>query len=80
MNQKKPPGLDLRDRSKLDQPVPPSVSTPVTIGERMAMVDVAVRWSSNILIEVVGNHGRVMSNDQRSALKRAVAALAEYRS
>lgn len=39
-----------------------------------------IRWASNILVELAGNYGRHMSEAQRDSLKRATAALNEYRS
>jgi hypothetical protein len=38
----------------------------------------AVRWTSNILTEVLGNYGRIVSRHQRDCLRAAIRALAEY--
>lgn len=44
-----------------------------------AIVKNAVRWSCNILVEVLGNYGQWLSSERRDAIKTAVAALQEVR-
>jgi len=50
----------------------------MTENERIAIVDHAVRWASNILVEVQGNHGRSLSHRRSRLLHEATAALAEF--
>lgn len=40
------------------------------------IVSNAIRWTSNILVEVLSNHGRV-SDEGRAHLKEAIKKLAE---
>jgi len=42
---------------------------------RIAIVDSAIRWTSNILVEVVSNHGQKIPPSAYNALRMAVAAL-----
>lgn len=41
------------------------------------IVDHAVRWSNNILTEVLGNYGKYLGDRKRRALSNAIAALSE---
>jgi hypothetical protein len=42
---------------------------------RREIVRHAARWAANMLVEVVGNHGSVLNEGERTALKMAVHAL-----
>jgi ABC-type polar amino acid transport system ATPase subunit len=46
---------------------------------RMVVVEHDVRWASNMLNEVMANHGRILTKEQREALKTAQAGFAEFR-
>jgi hypothetical protein len=46
--------------------------------KRYAIIEHAVRWTSNILVEVLGNHGKILNDAKRNALKRATDALADF--
>lgn len=39
----------------------------------------AVRWSMNMLVEVLGNHGRHIHDKDRDCLRSAIRELAKYR-
>jgi hypothetical protein len=45
---------------------------------RVAVIRAAVRWSTNMLVEVMGNHGGHLTDSQRDAVKRALEALSEF--
>lgn len=45
---------------------------------REAIAEHAVRWANNILVEVQGNHGGVLSDERRKCLRTAVNALADF--
>lgn len=45
---------------------------------RQEIVAHAVRWASNMLVEVTGNHGSILSEEQRQCLKDAAAALSRF--
>lgn len=47
---------------------------------RQILVENAVRWASNILVEVQSNHGRFLTEPQSEALRRACMALADFMS
>jgi protein-tyrosine-phosphatase len=51
----------------------------VTDDTRREIVREAVRWASNIVIEVTSNHHNVLTPAQREALRRAVKAMADFR-
>lgn len=44
----------------------------------MVTVDLAVRWSKNMLVEVIGNHAKDITPEKRSCIKEAVSKLVEY--
>jgi hypothetical protein len=46
---------------------------------RVEIVRAAVRWATNILVEVAGNHSRWLTDTQRDAVKRAIEALGDFR-
>ncbi len=48
--------------------------------DRELVVDHAIRWTSNILTEVLGNHARFIRPSTRERLRDAVNALSEARS
>lgn len=48
--------------------------------ERLTQTECAVRWCSNILTEVLGNHGREIGLEAREHLSKAVQSLAECHS
>jgi len=37
----------------------------------------AIRWTSNILAEVLSNHGKVLPDQMRNSILAAISALAE---
>lgn len=45
---------------------------------RREIVAHAVRWGSNMIVEAIGNHGKVLTKEQRECLEEATAALAMY--
>ena len=45
---------------------------------RLAIITHAVRWSNNILVEVLSNHGRVLSDEQRDCIRTATRALGDF--
>ncbi len=45
--------------------------------ESLTVVEHAIRWSNNILTEVLSNHGRKLNPVAREHLKAAVCSLAE---
>lgn len=45
---------------------------------RREIVAHAVRWANNMLVEVIHNHGGVLSMDERNALADATRALNEF--
>jgi hypothetical protein len=47
----------------------------MTLESRLTIVEHAIRWSSNILNEVVGNHGRFIPVEAREHLKQATQEL-----
>ena len=51
---------------------------PITTETRLEVVENGVRWAGNILADVDQNHARVLSEEQRDALKRAQAALTDF--
>jgi hypothetical protein len=48
------------------------------LNARKAVIDNAVRWCNNILVEVMGNHGRVLSDEQRDCIRTATQALGDF--
>jgi hypothetical protein len=58
------------------RPAPPA---PLADEARRYVVENAVRWAMNMLVDVLANHSRALAEPQREALKRAVSALADYR-
>lgn len=55
-----------------------SAAKPSRVAEAQHVVTCAARWASNIIVEVVNNHGRYISPEQREALKDASAALGRF--
>lgn len=51
---------------------------PITTETRLEVVENGVRWAGNILADVVQNRAKVLSDEQRDALKRAQAALTDF--
>jgi uncharacterized protein YbgA (DUF1722 family) len=51
----------------------------MTEAERIIVVRSAVRWTTNILVEVMGNHSKYLNEEQRSAIKRAIEALGDFK-
>lgn len=45
---------------------------------RKEIVAHAVRWGRNMLVEVVGNHAKILTPEQRDCLKEATAALGRF--
>jgi hypothetical protein len=45
---------------------------------RIAIVDHAVRWTNNILVEVQNNHGKALGPRKLAALRVIVTAIGEY--
>lgn len=45
---------------------------------KQAIVSNAVRWASNMLVEVLGNYHQILSKEQHDALKRSVSALQDF--
>jgi len=48
------------------------------VAEAQHVVASAVRWTNNIICEVVNNHGRYLTEEQRDALKQASSALSRF--
>jgi len=71
----KPMKLDLRPRGSNEPPGKPLPR--ITDAERKTVVDHAVRWTLNILVEVLGNHGEHMPVARRDAIKAAVRSLGD---
>lgn len=53
----------------------PEENQPMNTSTRITIVDHAIRWTSNILVEVLGNHGKAIPPSARDALRTAVEAL-----
>ena len=49
-----------------------------TKAARETAVDHAVRWASNILVEVLSNHGEHLPETKRRHLRAAIQELGEY--
>lgn len=47
---------------------------------RQEIVAHAVRWATNMLVEVCGNHGGILTEAQRECLKTATSALSRFQS
>lgn len=45
---------------------------------RLAVIDHAARWASNMLSEVQHNHGAMLGPTKKMALKAAITALGDY--
>jgi hypothetical protein len=46
---------------------------------RVEIVSHAVRWSGNILAEVLSNHGKFLNDADRECIRLAVLNLGDYR-
>lgn len=49
----------------------------MTKNEEFEVIRAAVRWSNNILTEMLGNYGTSMPRDMRDKLRIAVSALSD---
>jgi hypothetical protein len=45
---------------------------------RQALIDHAIRWSNNMITEVLGNHGMVLSAKKRAKVRAIIEALGNY--
>jgi len=51
----------------------------VEIGTRLEIVSHAVRWASNMLAEVLSNHGKVLNDADCESVRLALLNLGDYR-